>query len=275
MSKVVYIAEPLDAAANHMPISWVVPDDWTIFRPGQAFNGVRGAEGAVQVERVNRAVLATVDGVMAFLPHGVPTIGVPAEIEWAIIHEIPVAIVTNNHASIAIRGFALRGAVVTESVRVARDSLSKMMAEQPEQGEIGFVRNDDKAILPSRGYPDDVGLDLYASADVRIPVHQFRDVPCGIVANLRPGTWGFITGRSSTLRRHKLWVYNGVVDPSFRGELFVGVWNMGGATYDVTRGERLGQLIIMPAVTPVPVWASAIFPGQSDRGQAGFGSTGA
>jgi dUTP pyrophosphatase len=120
-----------------------------------------------------------------------------------------------------------------------------------------------------------VGLDLFASEAIRVPVMQFRDVPAGVICNLPPGMWGYVTSRSSTMRKHRLWVTPGVIDPSFRGELFVGIWNVSGATHDVKVGDRLGQLILMPAITPVPVWAEGIAPGTSERGALGFGSTGA
>src|SRR4249919_3697239 len=250
MSGTIYVAEPIDQAWGSGPPEWKPPDEWTLFRPSRAFSGAHGAN----LEAVNRAVLATVHGLLAFLPRGIPTIGVPAEIEYAVSHHIPTAIVSDLTESVALRGFADRGAIVHSDVDEAVELLRLEVQAAPSLDEISFVKVDDRATLPVRGYADDVGLDLYASEEMIIPVMQFRDVPSGVVCNLPAGTWGHITTRSSTMRKHRLWVTPGVIDPSFRGELFVGVWNVGGATHHVHVGDRLGQLILLPAFSPQPVW---------------------
>ena len=270
MSRLVYVAEPIDQAQGQVDPVWVVPEDWTLYRPSRAFSGY-----APQLDATNRAVMTTIDGLIAFLPAGVPTIGVPAEIEHALAHGVPTVIVTDIATSVTIHGFAARGAFVTHRASEAVKMLAEDMDSVPDRNEIGFVRTHPRAELPRRGFSDDVGLDLFASEHVRVPVMQFRDVPAGVICNLPPGMWGYITSRSSTMRKHRLWVTPGVIDPSFRGELFVGIWNVGGATYDVQAGDRLGQMILMPAITPVPVWAEGIAPGTSERGALGFGSTGA
>lgn len=271
MSRLVYVAEPMDQATERLKHDWLVPEDWTLYRPSRAFSRAY----APNLDACNRAVMSAIDGIVAFLPKGVPTIGVPAEIEHALAHGIPTAIVTDIDNSVAIRGFAGRGAYVTTRVADAVKMLADDMDAQPDANEIGFVRTHPRAELPRRGFSDDVGLDLFASVAVRVPVMQFRDVPAGVICNLPPGMWGYITSRSSTMRKHRLWVTPGVIDPSFRGELFVGIWNVGGATHDVQVGDRLGQMILMPSVTPQPVWSEAILPGTSERGALGFGSTGA
>ena len=271
MSFLVYVAQPIDQAKGMDRPTWPVPAEWTLYQPALAFSGAKGGTGP---EDVNRAVLSTVDGVLAFLPRGVPTIGVPAEIEWAILHGIPVAIVSDIDESVALRGFESRGACVTHRIASAVAWLNVSMPDVAPRHQVGFVRQAPSARLPMRGYQDDVGLDLFASERVVVPVMQFRDVPSGVICNIPPGLWGYITNRSSTMRRHRLWVTPGVIDPSFRGELFVGIWNVSGATHTVNPGDRLGQMILLPAVTPQPVWASQVVEGESLRGVAGFGSTG-
>lgn len=270
MSRLVYVAEPIDQAQGQVDPGWTLPEGWTLYRPSRAFSGF-----APELDATNRAVMTTIDGIIAFLPRGVPTIGVPAEIEHALAHGIPTVVVTDIPNSVTIFGFIDRGAFVTHRPQDAIKLLDEAMDSMPSPHEIGFVRTHPKAELPRRGFSDDVGLDLFASEAMRVPVMQFRDVPAGVICNLPPGTWGYITSRSSTMRKHRLWVTPGVIDPSFRGELFVGIWNVGGATHDVKVGDRLGQMILMPAITPVPVWSDTIAPGTSGRGALGFGSTGA
>lgn len=128
-------------------------------------------------------------------------------------------------------------------------------------------------LLPTRGYADDAGLDLYVSVDVKILPFQFVDVPSGVKIDVPDGLWGMITGRSSTLRNRGLLVNPGVIDAGWTGELFAGVQNMTDKTVEVEAGDRLAQLILLPA--PVigydPEWGQVR---AKARGTNGFGSTG-
>jgi dUTP pyrophosphatase len=130
------------------------------------------------------------------------------------------------------------------------------------------------SLLPSRGYEGDAGLDLYVSADTEILPYQFADVPCGVRVDIPAGMWGLITGRSSTLRRRGLLVSNGVIDCGWTGPLFAGVQNLRGETEVIDAGDRIAQLILLPAPAAglVPVWGKV--PAKT-RGESGFGSTGA
>ena len=64
----------------------------------------------------------------------------------------------------------------------------------------------------------------------------------------------------------------GVIDSDYRGEIKVGLVNLGAAPVTLAPGERVAQLCI------APVWQAAFAPAQelsdTDRGAGGFGSTG-
>lgn len=125
---------------------------------------------------------------------------------------------------------------------------------------------------PSRSYSGDAGYDLTASELVIIDPGEFRDVPTNIRIGLPPGIWGRITGRSSTLRNRSLLVNEGIIDNGFRGELRVGVFNLGRDAEVVSPGERLAQLILADVVAADWVWSDGLPP--SERSERGFGSTG-
>lgn len=139
-----------------------------------------------------------------------------------------------------------------------------------------FKAINDQAILPSRGYPDDAGLDLFACEDITIEGGEHADIPTGVAVELPPGTWAMIIGRSSTLRKRNLLVNISVIDRGWRGDLFVNALNVGvgGAAVHVTAGERIGQLIILPNISEgwVPTFVGAL--SDHPRGEKGFGSTG-
>lgn len=129
---------------------------------------------------------------------------------------------------------------------------------------------------PTRGHQDDAGLDLYVSDNVIIQPGSFLDVPTNTAVKLPEGSWGFLVGRSSTLRTKGLMVNPGIIDVGYTGELYCAVWNLGDTPVRLNRGERVSQLIILPNGTlnqnPVQVEE---FEGTTARGEKGFGSTGA
>jgi len=127
---------------------------------------------------------------------------------------------------------------------------------------------------PTRAHADDAGFDLYTSETVVIPPRQFVDVPTGIALQLPPNHWGFLTGRSSTLRKRGLLVHTGIIDTGYRGELFAGAWNLTDGDVIIEEGERLAQIIIMPNESAKMIMILATTLGDHERGVAGFGSSG-
>ena len=127
---------------------------------------------------------------------------------------------------------------------------------------------------PAKAYDDDAGFDLFVDEDTTIEPSTFVDVPLGVAVKLPEGTWGLLTGRSSTLRKHGLMVAQGVIDCGYTGPLFAGVWNMTDQPVLVTRGMRLVQYILMPNRSiGVSIQQVDQLP-KTERGASGFGSSG-
>ena len=137
---------------------------------------------------------------------------------------------------------------------------------------IYFELTDTKALQPRRHHPGDAGWDLYSTRNSVVPPGDFQDVNTHIHVALPDGYWGRITGRSSTLRFRKLLVIEGVIDTGYRGELFVGVYNVTDRAIKIHAGERLAQLLIHE--TPKVAWVETESLPDSARGAYGFGSTG-
>lgn len=127
------------------------------------------------------------------------------------------------------------------------------------------------AKLPTRGYPDDAGLDLYASESTIIGGGEFKDIPMGLAVSLPDGYWARITGRSSTMRQLGLLVNEGIIDTGYTGPLYAGVRNLGLLPKSIMMGDRVAQLILHRNETFAPQWGEVK---PSERGTSGFGSTG-
>lgn len=141
---------------------------------------------------------------------------------------------------------------------------------------VPFVRVDGWASIPRQGYRGDAGFDLSACRETRVRAGCRVDVPTGICAAIPDGFWGHILPRSGVLRQHPLLiVHEAVIDSGFRGELKVLVeWNGNtGDAFVVKPGQRIAQIVIVP-LPPRLEWLEKTSLPASERGDAGFGSTG-
>lgn len=132
----------------------------------------------------------------------------------------------------------------------------------------------DPECTPTQSYSGDAGFDLYVSETTCIPFREVVDVPLGIAVELPSGIWAMLTGRSSTLRKRHLLVTQGIIDNGFRGELYAGVQNMGKEGARIQRGERIAQFIPFRLESTSLSLVRVQELSDSDRGTAGFGSTG-
>lgn len=251
---------------------------------------VRGT--ASRVHTVNEAVIAACSGVLALLPAGRASIGVPQEIMSAIASDRPCAVV-GSYRSMQLQALAEKGLIrhydesegaMQQAVEwLKQESLTPRRAthrrheadnrrrvvkwvqhDRPETGEF----------QPQRNYDGDAGFDLVVSERTHIPYGGFADVPCGISVELPPGVWALITGRSSTLRKRRLLVTTSVIDNGYRGPLFCGCQNLGEGSAWVEVGERIAQLVPIRLETTNWEWDQVTRLSASDRGANGFGSTG-
>ena len=133
------------------------------------------------------------------------------------------------------------------------------------------------AVIPERATEGSAGLDLRACIEkpVRICPGDLAMIPTGIAISLPNKNLGaFLFARSGLGVKHGIALSNGVgvVDSDYRGEISVGLCNLGREPYDVQPGERIAQLVVMP-VCPLPVEEAEELD-ETQRGAGGFGSTG-
>ncbi len=120
------------------------------------------------------------------------------------------------------------------------------------------------------------GADIYALLDeevilkpgdaVLIPTGLYMEIPPGYEAQIRP--------RSGLAVKYGVTVINapGTIDSDYRGEVMVGLINLGKKEFVIRDGDRIAQMVFSPVVRVSFVNAKNI--SATVRGENGFGSTG-
>lgn len=136
---------------------------------------------------------------------------------------------------------------------------------------------EDNAILPTYGTEEAAGADLYACLDapVAIAPGQTAWIPTGLSMEIPKGTAGLVYARSGLACKKGLAPANkvGVIDSDYRGPVTVVLHNHGTEEQTIEHGDRIAQLVITPVLTARFDEASDL--SDTERGQGGFGSTGA
>src|SRR5579863_6413664 len=129
------------------------------------------------------------------------------------------------------------------------------------------------AELPAyaHGPTEDAGLDLRSVDRVVLQPGVAQAVPTGLAIELPPGYEAQVRPRSGLGLKHSLTVNFGTIDPGYRGEIRVIMFNLGRADYAIEKGDRIAQLVIgrYEAIE----WVESDL-GESARGVGGFGSSG-
>lgn len=144
--------------------------------------------------------------------------------------------------------------------------------------EVRFVRlpSNPDLPLPSRATPGSAGYDVAsAEPDFVLAPGERRLVETGLRMELPDGLECQVRPRSGLALRNGLMLPNSpaTIDPDYRGELKVIVWNAGGEPVPIPRGTRIAQLVFARFAAPRLVEGREL--SGSTRGEGGFGSTGA
>jgi dUTP pyrophosphatase len=142
---------------------------------------------------------------------------------------------------------------------------------------INIKRLHSKALNPSYGTPGSAGLDLSACIDSPLTLEpgQTELVPTGLAIHIDdPGYAAMILPRSGLGHKHGIVLGNlvGLIDSDYQGELMISCWNRSDQAFTITPGDRIAQLVIVPVMQATFQWVEEF--DSSDRGKAGFGSTG-
>jgi len=137
-------------------------------------------------------------------------------------------------------------------------------------------------ILPERGSDGAAGYDIFMPSAGEIKERTSWASPASVMVGLRfamkvpVGCVALIVPRSGAGAKHGIALRNtvGVIDSDYEGEWKVAVTQKEGKGFSWAAGERLFQFVIVPCLTP-EIKVVEQFSEASERGQGGFGSTGA
>jgi deoxyuridine 5'-triphosphate nucleotidohydrolase len=129
------------------------------------------------------------------------------------------------------------------------------------------------AVVPKRQHPEDAGADVHSAVDLTVPARGRALVSTGIGLAVPPGFYCRVAPRSGLAVKHGIDVGAGVVDCGYVGEVKVLLFNHSDVPYSVARGDRIAQLIVQAIHTAPFEEFEAL--DATERGEGGFGSTGA
>ena len=145
------------------------------------------------------------------------------------------------------------------------------------QTTLKIQKKNPKAILPKRATEGSAGMDLYACMEEEITLRpgELAVIPTGIAIGLPgPDYAALVFARSGLGGKHGISLSNGVgvIDSDYRGEIQVGLCNLGNQPYTIRPEERIAQLVVTP-VCLLPIEEVEVLD-ETGRGEGGFGSTG-
>jgi dUTP pyrophosphatase len=122
------------------------------------------------------------------------------------------------------------------------------------------------------------GADLHAAIDENTPYtlepSQWGVIDAGVAIVVPSGYTGMIFPRSGLAMKYGVTLLNspGIIDSDYRGQVKILLINHGAEPFEITRGMRIAQLVIVP--TPQAMFFRVDCLPDTARGEGGFGSTG-
>lgn len=133
------------------------------------------------------------------------------------------------------------------------------------------IKLDKGAIMPTRAYETDAGLDLYSPECVNLPPKWSVTIDTGVHVELPKNTVGMVKSKSGLNVKHGI-QSEGVIDVGYTGSIRVKLYNHSLIAHKVYRGDKISQLVILPILTPDLELVDEL--DETERGNGGFGSTG-
>ena len=135
------------------------------------------------------------------------------------------------------------------------------------------VKLEKGAFSPVRAHRTDAGLDLRCpeSEAQIIPAKESAVFDTGVCVQIPEGFVGFLKSKSGLNVNHGI-TGEGVIDAGYTGSIKVKLYNNSGDDYEVKKGDKISQLVIIPIITPEVEIVDKLE--KTERSENGFGSSG-
>ncbi|MHC1770955.1 MAG: dUTP diphosphatase [Flexilinea sp.] len=130
-----------------------------------------------------------------------------------------------------------------------------------------FAKISDEAIIPTRKNPQDAGLDLYSTEQKTFQALDYGIIRTGIFVNIPEGYVGLVLPKS----RNNFLLGGGVVDAGYQGEILVKIFNVTSERLEISIGQAVAQMLIIPIEIPEAAEVSIgdLYQEESKRGRNG------
>jgi dUTP pyrophosphatase len=128
------------------------------------------------------------------------------------------------------------------------------------------------AVVPTFAHAHDAGMDLYADESFTLKPGERKAVSTGIAMAIAEGSVGLIWDKSGVAVKRGVKTIAGVIDAGYRGEVLVGLLNLGDEEQTFAAGDKIAQMLFQEVKHPQIMIVAEL--SDTERGAGGFGSTG-
>lgn len=133
------------------------------------------------------------------------------------------------------------------------------------------IKVEEGAFMPERAHKTDAGLDIKSPASVYLRPKDSVVIDTGVHVELPHGTAGLLVSKSGLNVKFGI-LSTGLIDEGYTGSIRVKLYNHSSEPYMIERGAKISQLVIVPVFYCEPEQVDHLE--ETERGDAGFGSTG-
>ncbi len=130
--------------------------------------------------------------------------------------------------------------------------------------------------LPSYATTGSAGMDVQAALekDICLAPGERALLPTGFGVGLPPGFELQVRPRSGLAIKNGVTIINspGTIDSDYRGEVKIGLVNLGTDVFFIKKGDRIAQLVLAPVTRAIFDIVEEL--GETSRGSGGFGHSG-
>lgn len=133
------------------------------------------------------------------------------------------------------------------------------------------IKLDPGAYEPIRGHATDAGLDLRTPETFWLYSGEHKKIDTGVHVQIPEGYVGLITSKSKLMDEGI--TSRGTIDAGFTGSIKAVLYNHGAEAKLFNAGDKVTQLVVLPCVIEDIEYVAELE--ETERGDGGFGSTGA